>query len=319
MSPYALRARDVCVRRDGRVVLRDVSFDAAPGEVIGVVGPNGAGKTTLLRVLATLEAPSSGALEVLGVSTWESPESIRPRLGYLASDVHVYGALTVREHLELAAGMYRVDHADAVIDAVLELTGATSLADTVASKLSDGDRRRLALARTLVHDPEVLILDEPARALDPGARVELRALFDELRTLGKTIIVGSHLLDDVASLCTSVVVLDRGEVRAHGAIEEVAAALEGARSGDGPPATRRTRLTTVASSEAAARRLTRSRSVVSVEIRDASSLVVEHVGGEDAVATLVAELALAGVPITAVVPEATPLERVYAASMGVAP
>jgi ABC-2 type transport system ATP-binding protein len=318
VSPPALRARDLCVQREGRVVLRDVTFDAVAGDVVGIVGPNGAGKTTLLRVLATLDPPSSGALEILGVSTWTSPETVRPRLGYLASEVSVYGALTVREHLELAAGMYRVEHADAVIDAVLELTGATALGDTIAARLSDGDRRRLAVARTLVHDPDVLVLDEPARALDPRARAELRALFDELRAMGKTIIVGSHLLDDIASLCSSVVVLDRGVVKARGAIDDVLTALEGARQGDGPPATRRTRLGTLASSEAAARLLARSRAVVHVEVHDASALVVEHVGGDDAIATLVAELAIAGVPITSVVPEATPLERVYAASTGIA-
>jgi ABC-2 type transport system ATP-binding protein len=206
-------------------VLQDVSFEVGPGEIFGFIGPNGAGKTTTIRVLATLSEPQAGKVEIDGVDVSLDPEAVRKIIGYMPDHAGVYERISVREYLEFFADAFRVPTLG-IVDTVLELTDLAELADRVVSTLSKGNKQRLQLARILLHDPKVLILDEPASDLDPRARIEIRDLLLELRSLGKTILLSSHILTELSDVCTSVGILERGRLVVSGPIGEIAQRLE---------------------------------------------------------------------------------------------
>jgi ABC-2 type transport system ATP-binding protein len=206
-------------------VLRDVNFDVAHGEIFGFIGPNGAGKTTTIRVIATLLEPMAGRVEVDGFDVSIDPEEVRRRIGYMPDHAGVYDRVTVREYLEFFADAYRIPHLG-VVDAVLELTDLAKLQDKLVVTMSKGMKQRLQLARVLLHDPKVLVLDEPASDLDPRARIEIRDLLLELRSLGKTIFLSSHILTELADVCTSVAILERGSLIVAGPISEITERLE---------------------------------------------------------------------------------------------
>jgi len=183
----AIRVRHLWHRFGKQEVLRDVSFDVGEGEIFGFIGPNGAGKTTTIRVMATLLEPMAGKVEIDGWDVTIDPLEVRKVIGYMPDHAGVYDRLTVREYLEFFADAYRVPTAGttyAVVDAVMELTDLTKLRDKLVATMSKGMKQRLQLARTLLHDPKVLILDEPASDLDPRARIEIRDLLVELRAMG---------------------------------------------------------------------------------------------------------------------------------------
>jgi ABC-2 type transport system ATP-binding protein len=205
-------------------VLRDVSFEVAPGEIFGFIGPNGAGKTTTIRVMATLLEPTAGTVRIDGVDAALEPEAVRRIIGYMPDHAGVYERITVREFLEFFADAYRIPELG-VVDAVIELTELTKLADRLVATLSKGMKQRLQIARTLLHDPKVLVLDEPASDLDPRARIEVRDLLLELRELGKTIFLSSHILTELSDVCTSVGILERGQLVVSGPIGEIAERL----------------------------------------------------------------------------------------------
>ncbi len=190
----------------------------AEGEIFGLVGPNGAGKTTTLRILATLLVPDGGDAEIAGVSVRRNPNDVRRVLGFMPDSFGVYDDMKVWEYLDFFARCYGIpaDRRRRMIGDLLDLVDLGPKRDTYVQGLSRGMQQRLCLAHTLVHDPQVLLLDEPASGLDPRARVELRELLRELRTLGKTILVSSHILPELEELCTSVAIIDRGQVLAHG-------------------------------------------------------------------------------------------------------
>ena len=225
----AIRVRHLWHRFGRLDVLRDVSFDVHEGEIFGFIGPNGAGKTTTIRVMATLLEPMAGRVEIDGLDVTIDPESVRRIIGYMPDHAGVYERVTVREYLEFFADAYRVPTAGstyAVVDAVMELTDLTKLRDKLVATMSKGMKQRLQLARTLLHDPKVLILDEPASDLDPRARIEIRDLLVELRGMGKTIFLSSHILTELADVCTSVGVLERGRLVVAGPIHDIARRLE---------------------------------------------------------------------------------------------
>jgi ABC-2 type transport system ATP-binding protein len=201
----------------------DVSFSIARGEVFGFIGPNGAGKTTTIRMLATLMLPSSGRLEVGGVDVVKDPRSVRRMIGYMPDSFGVYEDLLVWEYLDYFASLYKIDGArrPKIIADVLELTDLTIKRDSQVMSLSRGMKQRLCLAKTLVHDPEVLLLDEPASGLDPHARIEIRELIKELCRMGKTVLVSSHILTELADFCTSIGIIEAGKMLAHGAIGDI--------------------------------------------------------------------------------------------------
>jgi ABC-2 type transport system ATP-binding protein len=231
-SAPAIRVRHLWHRFGRQDVLRDVSFEVAHGEIFGFIGPNGAGKTTTIRAMATLLEPIAGRVEIDGFDVAVDPEAVRRIIGYMPDHAGVYERVTVREYLEFFADAYKVaPNADySVVDAVMELTDLTKLSGKLVATMSKGMKQRLQLARTLLHDPKVLILDEPASDLDPRARIEIRDLLVELRNMGKTVFLSSHILTELADVCTSIAILERGRLVVWGPISDIARRLEEAQA-----------------------------------------------------------------------------------------
>lgn len=238
-SAYAIRVRHLWHRYGSLDVLRDVTFDVEHGQIFGFIGPNGAGKTTTIRVIATLLEPMAGRVEVDGYDVAIDPDRVRTIIGYMPDHAGVYERVTVREYLEFFADAYQIPHLG-VVEAVLELTDLEQLQRKLVVEMSKGMKQRLQLARVLLHDPKILVLDEPASDLDPRARIEMRDLLLELRALGKTIFLSSHILTELADVCTSVAILERGGLVVAGPISEIADRLEQRRYemayGQAPPA-----------------------------------------------------------------------------------
>lgn len=231
MPPPSIRVRHLWHRYGNRDVLRDVTFDVGAGEIFGFIGPNGAGKTTTIRVMATLLEPMAGRVEIDGIDVTMDPEEVRRIIGYMPDHAGVYDRITVREYLEFFADAFRVPAIN-VVDAVLELTDLGKLQDRLVAEMSKGMKQRLQLARILLHDPKVLILDEPASDLDPRARIEIRDLLLELRGLGKTILLSSHILTELSDVCTSIGILEKGRLVVAGPIHEISSRLEAIRAAE---------------------------------------------------------------------------------------
>ncbi len=233
--PPAISVRHLWHRYGSLDVLRDVSFDVAHGEIFGFIGPNGAGKTTTIRAMATLLEPTAGSVHIDGYDAALDPDEVRKIIGYMPDHAGVYERITVREFLEFFADAYRIPELG-VVDAVIELTELAKLSDRLVATLSKGMKQRLQIARTLLHDPKVLVLDEPASDLDPRARIEVRDLLLELRELGKTIFLSSHILTELSDVCTSVGILERGQLVVAGPIGEIAERLAAERGRREPAA-----------------------------------------------------------------------------------
>jgi ABC-2 type transport system ATP-binding protein len=205
------------------VAVDNLSFSIGQGETFGFIGPNGAGKSTTIRFLATLLRPTSGEGRVAGFSVTAEPMSVRRVIGFMPDDFGVYDGMKVWEFLDFFAVAYEIprSYRKKIIGEVLELLDLTHKRDDYVNGLSKGMKQRLCLAKTLVHDPPVLILDEPASGLDPRARLEMKALLNELRQMGKTILISSHILSELADFCTSIGVIERGKLLAAGSIREI--------------------------------------------------------------------------------------------------
>jgi ABC-2 type transport system ATP-binding protein len=201
------------------------------GEMYGFIGPNGAGKSTTIRFLATLLKASRGEGIVNGHSVTREPMAVRQCVGYMPDNFGVYDGMKVWEFLDFFAVTYRIGRSQRkkVITDVLELLDLGHKRDDFVNGLSRGMKQRLCLAKTLIHDPPVLILDEPTSGLDPRARVEIKALFKELRRMGKTILISSHILTELADCCTSIGIIERGQLLMHGPIDEVYRRIRGNR------------------------------------------------------------------------------------------
>jgi len=210
-------------RYPGTVAVAGLDLDVAEGEIFGFVGPNGAGKTTTLRILATLLKPTAGLAEVAGIDVRRNPDAVRRILGFMPDVFGVYDDMKVWEYLDFFARCYGIPSARRrqMIGDLLDLVDLGNKRDAYVQGLSRGMQQRLCLAHTLVHDPQVLLLDEPASGLDPRARVELRELLRELRSLGKTILISSHILPELEELCTSVAIVDHGQVLAQGRVADI--------------------------------------------------------------------------------------------------
>ena len=211
--------------------LQDLSLEVPQGSVYGLIGPNGAGKTTLLRILGALIPPSAGQVWFDNEEVSQVPAKIQRRVGYMPDFFGVYPDLTATEYLDFYAGIHGIPHkkrARAVSD-LLELVDLTSKRDALVETLSRGMKQRLCLARALVHDPDVLLLDEPASGLDPRARVELRELLRTLQGMGKTILISSHILLELAQMCTDIAIMQAGHLIIAGDVEQVSRHLDGRR------------------------------------------------------------------------------------------
>jgi len=206
--------------------LDHLDLEVPEGAIFGYIGPNGAGKTTTLKILATLLTPTSGRAEVCGLEVGRQSRKIRPLIGYMPDFFGVYEDMTVSEYLTFFAAAYGLkgERRNKIVNDVLELTDLGGKRDTMVEALSRGMQQRLGLARTLVHDPKVLILDEPASGLDPRARIEIRALLKEVKRMGKTIIISSHILTELAELCDMVGIIEKGKMLFTGTQAELARA-----------------------------------------------------------------------------------------------
>lgn len=214
------------------VALNDLTLDIGPGEVFGFIGPNGAGKTTAMKLLACLMKPDAGAAKVCGLDIRKDADSIRRMIGYMPDFLGVYDDLTVDEYLQFFAAAFDIPRRERpkIISQVLELTDLTEKQHTLVDGLSRGMQQRLGVARVLVHDPKVLFLDEPASGLDPRARIEMRSLLSELGRMGKSLMVSSHILTELAEMCTSIGIIERGRLLYAGSIDD---ALQRARAARG--------------------------------------------------------------------------------------
>ncbi len=218
-----VRTDGLVKRYDGTLAVAGVDLRVEQGEIFGLVGPNGAGKTTMLRILATLLQPSAGTAEIAGISVTRNPDQVRRVIGFMPDAFGVYDDMKVWEYLDFFARCYGIAPAGRrrMIGDLLELVDLGDKREAYVQTLSRGMQQRLCLAHALVHDPQVLLLDEPASGLDPRARVELRELLRELRTLGKTILISSHILPELEELCTSVAIVDHGQVLAQGRVTDI--------------------------------------------------------------------------------------------------
>ncbi|MDG2186193.1 MAG: ABC transporter ATP-binding protein [Mariniblastus sp.] len=206
-----------------------LDLEIKEGEMFGFIGPNGAGKSTTIRFLATLLRATRGDGSVNGYSVSGDPMNVRRSVGYMPDSFGVYDGMKVWEFLDFFAVAYQIGRTQRkqVIRDVLELLDLAHKRDDFVNGLSRGMKQRLCLAKTLVHDPPVLILDEPASGLDPRARIEVKALLKELRQMGKTILISSHILTELADCCTSIGIIERGQMLMHGPIEDVYQRIRG--------------------------------------------------------------------------------------------
>lgn len=214
-----IRVSEMSHSFDGRQVLRDISFEVEKGAIFGFIGPNGAGKTTTLRVLSTLLTPDQGTIEINEHNTLADSRAVRRCVGFVPDSVGIYKNLSVFEYVSFfaaACGIAEATKRQEATEIALELTGMIGLSDKRCGTLSRGVRQRLALSRALVHDPKVLLLDEPASGLDPRARIELFELIKQLGSMGKTIMISSHILTELASVVTHVGVIESGRMIACG-------------------------------------------------------------------------------------------------------
>jgi len=208
---------------DGLTALDDLTLSVEEGAVVGFIGPNGAGKTTTMRILTTLLQPTRGQAWVAGHEVTREPKAVRRVIGYMPDFFGVYEDMKVWEYLDFFGACYDLPPAarTAMIDDLLALVDLGHKKGAFVDSLSRGMKQRLCLARTLTHDPQVLILDEPASGLDPRARIEMRELLRELKQMGKTIFFSSHILSEVADICTSIAILEAGRLVAYGDMEEM--------------------------------------------------------------------------------------------------
>lgn len=208
---------------DRTVAVKDLNLTLEAGDIFGFIGPNGAGKTTTIKMLATLLQPTSGAAYIDGINVARDPEAVRAVIGYMPDFFGVYDDMRVWEYLDFFAAAYKIsaDRRPKLVNDVLELTDLGAKRDSFVEELSRGMKQRLCLAKTLVHDPKVLLLDEPASGLDPRARIEIKELLRELKAMGKTILISSHILPELADFCTKVGIIEQGQLVVCGAVDDI--------------------------------------------------------------------------------------------------
>lgn len=287
----------------GLTAVNGVSFELQPGDIFGFIGSNGAGKTTTIRMISTLLEPTSGTAILNGHDVRKDPMAIRRSIGYMPDFFGLYDDVKVWEYLDFFAALYEVPPRErpGVIDNVLELTDLTVKRDAFVQSLSRGMQQRLCLARCLVHDPALLLLDEPASGLDPRARSELKELIVELGRMGKIVIVSSHILPELADFCNTVGIIERGEMLAFGGVNEIVRSMQPVRA---------FQATLVRSGEGAVPSLLRLPGVLKVEANE-SNLRIEFEGSLDQQAEIAKALVDGGFGLLGLREEETNLEDVF--------
>ncbi|KAA1260341.1 putative ABC transporter ATP-binding protein YbhF [Rubripirellula obstinata] len=218
-----IKTVDLTKKYGDAFAIKSIDLNLDPGDLFGFIGPNGAGKTTTMRIIATLLEPSWGEAYVCDYSVHTSPKEIRRLVGYMPDFFGVYDDMTVVEYLEFFAASYRIggETRRKRVNEMLDIVDLDFKRDAYANTLSRGQTQRLGLARTLLHDPQVLLLDEPLSGLDPRARIEMRNLLRKLGEMGKTVIVSSHILPELADVCNKIGIIDKGELKQNATKQEV--------------------------------------------------------------------------------------------------
>ena len=302
-KPPAIRTTALTKRYGKLTALAGLNLTLEAGDVFGFIGPNGAGKSTTMKILAGLLEPTSGKAEILGKAVASNGDFVRRNVGYMPDSFGVYEDLTVFEYLEFFASAYHVPRRQrkSVVNDVLELTDLKYKQDAYVDSLSRGMQQRLGLARVLVHDPPILLLDEPASGLDPRARIEIREMLKELQRLGKTIMVSSHILSELGEFCNKLGIIERGELLVFGTIDDLIARARAASVihvqvvGDPLPAVR------LLQEDGRVRNVELAASQINVHLLDPAL----HHG------FIIEKLVAAGVTIHSVAPEQIKLEDVF--------
>jgi ABC-2 type transport system ATP-binding protein len=308
-----LDVKDLCktYRKARQPAVDHLTFTVDEGAIYAFVGPNGAGKTTTIRIIATLLRPNSGEVRVGGYRVDTERQDVRRLLGFIPDEFGLYGEMLVQEYLEFFAGCYGVapEKRATMVNDLLELVGLTLRRDDAVQTLSRGMRQRLGIARALVHDPALIVADEPAAGLDPRARVELREIFRVLQEMGKTIFLSSHVLRELDDVATHAGIVEQGRLVASGTVDEIRARLR---------PHRRIRVAFLGPVDDAQAWLTTHPQVIEVEVAPAASrnggspaLLVTLQGGEDAVVQLLAELIGAGFAVLSYTEEQDTLESLF--------
>jgi ABC-2 type transport system ATP-binding protein len=295
--------------------VQDLNLNVPRGSLFGLIGPNGAGKTTSLRMLAGLLEPSSGEIIINGQPIRQNLADLRRQIGFMPDFFGVYDDLLVWEYLDFFARCYDLPsrRRRVVIEELLELVDLSEKRESYVHTLSRGMRQRLCLAHAMVHDPQVLLLDEPASGLDPRARVEMRELLRELGAMGKTVVLSSHILSELAELCDSIGIIERGRLAAAGKLTDIRAQLEEGK---------RLRIRVLSDSDQAQLLINGQPGVISVLLNGATNgvegvtlptaeLDVQFQGDEDAVADLLEHLVRSRVRIASFTETSTGLEEVF--------
>ncbi|MFM8283393.1 MAG: ABC transporter ATP-binding protein [Planctomycetaceae bacterium] len=288
--------RNLTKRFGGFTALDDLSLSLDRGQILGFIGPNGAGKTTTIKILVGIMRPTSGSARIAGADCVSDARRIKRLVGYMPDTFGGYDAMRVREYLDFFGAAFGIRARDRRrrVDEVLETTATTSYKDRFVESLSHGMKQRVGVARTLLHDPEVLILDEPANGLDPQARIDMRELLLRLAQMGKTLIVTSHILPELARICDVVAIITQGKLRAFGGLDRIMREIRQSRTFE-------VQLCDPAHVEAAGgvvRRRLPETERAAVGLHPAEALVRFDTGSDDAtLAALLAELVAAGVPI----------------------
>jgi ABC-2 type transport system ATP-binding protein len=312
------------VKRYGRLAaVKELDLTVEQGAVFGFVGPNGAGKTTTMRILATLLRPTAGEAWVAGHSVLKKRRDVRRAIGYMPDFFGVYGDMKVWEYLDFFAACYEIpaETRRRLVGDLLELVDLAHRREDYVDALSRGMKQRLCLARALAHDPQVLILDEPASGLDPRARVEIRELLRELQAMGKTIFVSSHILSEIEEVCTSICIIEAGQLVATGTLEEMRRRIQAQRvvrvglmerdSGEDTAELRRSLSRAVEDAQAW---LAARPDVVQVEPvtgNGEGNLTITFAGDDEALARLLSDLVKAGFPVVLFREETGDLEDVF--------
>lgn len=305
MKELAIAAYGLTKKFEGYLAVNDLDLEVQAGEVYGLIGPNGAGKTTLIRMLAAAEEPTKGEIYLHGdrLLRDDSNHGLKQRIGYLPDDFPLYDDLTVVDYLEYFARLYRLKppRRDRRIQEVLELVQLENKRQSLISTLSRGMKQRLSLARTIIHEPILLLLDEPVSGLDPIARQQFRQIIKVLQEAGMTILISSHVLSDLAELCTSIGIMELGFLVESTSLRELYQRLSR------PQIT----LATLGKMEKLTQQLSRHSLVKTWEIIDHHRLRIDFQGGTSECAELLRSLILADIPITEFHPSPEDLEEIF--------
>ena len=302
-----IEIKELSKRFGKRLAVNNISFNIESGEIFGLVGPNGAGKTTTMRMLVTLLKPDKGEILVNGYSVRKKQNEVRRIIGFMPDSFGVYGDMTVQEYLDFFGACYKIppNQRSHLITDLLDLVDLGHRRDDMVDTLSTGLKQRLGLARVLIHDPNILVLDEPASGLDPRARVEIRELLLEVARLGKTIIFSSHILADVGELCTRVGIIEDGKLAAIGTLQQLSERVM---------PHRQLRIGLLDRVEEAQAALQSSIGVSEVRLlnnTNRASLEVDFIGDDEAIHQLLAKLLEQGFPVVHFSEETKNLEEVF--------